>query len=178
MPALNQEEKALFGSSISPFERSIKSEEKKILRDGESSNREFQDFIHDAIEDGKPDYNYVEVTDEEIELYIKPTGRYKEKCFLWIIDEISIKILREKTRNVLRTFDPECVCHTNLTGGEKAFAGGELFFGEDGNIYINPFSDRYGNLNSQQWETVLSYFKRVGYDNLIDILELLENQEK
>ena len=172
MPALSQEEKDSLNPIISPFERS-KEQKERILRDGETSRGEFEEYIHDAIDNNRPRHNYIELTVEEVQEHIKVRGRYKEKCFLWVIDETSIKIIREKTRNVLRTHDPECVCHTNLTGGGKAFIGGELFFGEDGYIYINYFSDRYGNPSEIQWQTALSYFRRVGYKNVIDILELL-----
>jgi hypothetical protein len=173
MPTLSKEEKEALHPIISPFERSDKVEESRVLKEGETHKDEFQDYIHDAIDDHRPVSNYIELTVEEVEIYIKVKGRYQEKCFLWVIDDTSIKMIREKTRNVLRTLAPEYVCHTNLTGGGKAFVGGELFFGEDGSIYINPFSDRYGKPSPQQWQTALNYFRRVGYENIVDILELL-----
>ena len=54
-----------------------------------------------------------------------------------------------------------------------AYVGGELFFGEDGYVYVNPFSDRYGNPSKTQWETSKKYIISVGYKNLIDILDLI-----
>src|SRR6185436_18849228 len=74
-------------------------------------------------------------------------GKFLEKCYLWIIDAVSIKIMLELTPNVLRgTAIPQkpYVCHTNITGCQKAITGGEMYFCEDGNIYINFSSDRYG----------------------------------
>src|SRR2546422_4465658 len=173
MPSPNAEERNLLGPAIFPFERSEKPDDEKVLKDGEVHRDEFEDYIHDGIENRKPKHSYVELTVTEIEIYIKTDGRYPEKCFLWVLDEVSIKMIREKTRNVLRALKPEYVCHTNLTGGGKAFVGGELFFGEDGKLYVSPFSDRYGKPTSKQWETVLSYFKRVGYTDVVDILELI-----
>ena len=63
-----------------------------------------------------------------------------------------------------------------MTGGEKAHVGGEMFFADDGRVFINPFSDRYGgtNISTAQWEATKQYFINVGYDNLVDIVELLE----
>lgn len=175
MPALTDKEKELLGPAISPFERSHKTDEQRVLRDGETHRAEFEEYIHDGIENDKPKphQNYVELSDAEVEARIKIDGRYQEKCFLWVLDEVSIKMVREKTRNVLRALNPEHVCHTNLTEGGTAFVGGELFFGEDGKIYVNYFSDRYGNPTSVQWQTVLTYLRRVGYTDLVDILELL-----
>lgn len=178
MPALTDQEKALLGPIISPFERSGKEAERRVLKDGETNRDEFEEYIHDGIENRKPKHGYVELTNVEIEIHLRKFGRYQEKCFLWVIDETSIKMIRERTRNVLRALDPEHVCHTNLTAAGKAFLGGELFFGEDGKLYINYFSDRYGHPTSDvQWQTVLSYLKRVGYTDVVDILELLADEK-
>jgi hypothetical protein len=173
MPALSQEEKNLLGKLISPFERSNKDLEKRILKDGESER--FSDFIHDGIDNNEPRHNFVYVTKEEVKTYIKTTGRLKEKCFLWVLDDTSIKIIREKTRNTLRTHDETCVCHTNLTGAGQAYVGGEMFFCEDGHVYINFFSDRYGNPSAEVWETAKAYIRKVGYKKLIDIIEFMNN---
>ena len=167
MPSLSQREKELLGPAISPFERSNKPDDRKVIKDGEDHSDEFTEYVHDAIDNGKPKHGYIELTLNELE-ELKRDGIYREKCFLWVIDEMSIKMIRENTRNTLRT--PPIVCHTNLTGAGKAFVGGELFFCEDGNIYISPKSDRYGRPTQEQWQTALSYFRRVGYSNVIDIL--------
>jgi len=178
MPALSRKEKRMLGKMILPFEESAKAARDKRVRIGESHRDEFDKDIHDAIDNRKPRHRYVEVTRAEIERYIKKTGRYKRKSFLWILDDVSIKIIRERTPNRRRTHDPDHVCHTNLTDSGKAFAGGEVFFGVDGNVYVNPFSDRYGGrrLTDEQWQTILNYFRRVGYENVVDILRLLENK--
>jgi len=178
MPALTDKEKRTLGKMVSPFEESDKAADKKKIRAGESHRDEFERFIHDAIENHRPIHRYVELTRAEIDSYIKKTGRYQAKSFLWILDDVSIKIIRERTPNRRRTHDPEHVCHTNLTDGGNAFAGGEVFFGVDGSVYVNPFSDRYGGrrLTEKQWETILNYFRRVGYTTVIDILGLLANE--
>jgi len=173
MAALILEEKKLLPQMVEPFGRSNKAPEAKVLKDGE-----YEDFlhaVHSAEFNGEPD-DVVYVTEEEIETHIKINGRFKEKCFLWVINETIIRIIREKTRNVKRTHDPTCICHTNLTGGGRAHMGGEMFFAEDGRVFINPFSDRYGgeNISIAQWEATKQYFINVGYTNLVDIVQLLE----
>jgi hypothetical protein len=177
MPALSEKEKRTLGKMVSPFEESDKAARKKKVRTGESHRDEFERLIHDAIDNHRPIHRYAELTRAEIDRYIKTTGRYQAKCFLWILDDVSIKIIRERTPNRRRTHDREHVCHTNLTNNGKAFAGGEVFFGADGKVYVNPFSDRYGGrrLTDKQWQTVLNYFRRVGYTTVVDILELLAN---
>lgn len=172
MAALTSEEKDLLGPIIKPFGRSTKPEDHKKIATGEGEI--FQHAIYDGIDNGEPD-NCIFLTIEEIENHIKVFGRFADKCFLWVIDEVSIKIIREKTRNTMRTHKNDCVCHTNITGSDgSAFIGGEMFFGEDGNIYINHFSGRFGDPTESQWENAKKYIRSVGYTNLIDIIELLK----
>lgn len=176
MPALTQDEKNKLGQLILPFERNTKGKTiDKDIKDGEKHKDEFLPYIHDGIENKKPSFNYVELTKTEVDALIENMGKFESKCFLWVLDDTSIKIIRENTPNVLRTHKP-CVCHTNITGCNKAYVGGEMFFGNDGKIYINYFSDRYGNPTSEQWEVVKKYFIKVGYSPLVDIIDLLYNE--
>ena len=179
MAELTQKEKDLLGPIIKPFDRSDKSADKKKPKDGEIERDDFMEFIHTVIWDGEPP-QHITLNQEEIaSLRSNPLAfrenkiLYREKCFLWVIDNSSLRIIREKTRNARRTHDSEFVCHTNLTAWGEAYIGGELFFGDDGNIYINFFSDRYGNPSVAQWETAKQFFIRIGYQNLIDILNLI-----
>lgn len=175
MALLTPQQKTQLPPMVAPFGRSNKPHDRKILLDGETEYEPFDGFIHPAENNGLPN-NVVFVTEEEIKNYIEITGRFQEKSYLWVIDQTMIKIVRERTRNVLRTHDPNHVCHTNLTGGQTAHVGGEMFFAEDGRVYINPFSDRYGgvNISINQWVATKNYFISVGYVKLIDIVELLD----
>jgi hypothetical protein len=172
MGYLTEEHKKLLGKLIDPFERSDKNPEKKKPLMGETEIDPCLGKIHDAKDNGKPK-DCVTVSQEEIEKFIKVSGKFPEKCFLWVLDNKSIKMIREKTPNNLRKSKPDYVCHTNLTGGGKAYIGGEIYFGEDDNIYISWFSDRYGNPPDDLWENTKKYFEDVGYKNLIDILSIL-----
>ncbi|MFS4456938.1 hypothetical protein [Maribacter sp. 2304DJ31-5] len=176
MPALSQEQKDLMGEPIIPFQRNTRGKTiEKDLKEGEGHNGEFLEYIHDGIDNNKPRHNYAELTDEEVEAMIKNGGKYEEKCFLWVLDDVSIKILRETTRNILRT-DKPIVCHTNITGCQKAIVGGEMFFATSGEVYINFFSDRYGNPSAELWAEAKKYIESVGYSPLKDILELIGNE--
>jgi len=175
MPKLTEEEKALLGPLIDPFGRNmIKPEEERRLKDGESDKTEFESLIHSGEENSNPK-QFVTVTVEELSAMKLKSGRYPEKCFLWVIDAETIKIIREENRNTLRTHKPRFVCHTNLTGAGQAYVGGELYFCEDGRKIISFSSDRYGNPSDVQWETAKKYFEKVGYVPLIDMIEFLIN---
>ena len=176
MSAFTPEEIEGLGGLIAPFEESKKSPEDLDLS-GEIEKDVCEAFIHDGRKNGKPKHHYVELTiDEVTKLRQDKNIRFPEKAFLWVIDEESIKIVREKIANTARSHKPEYVCHTNLTGYGKAFAGGEMFFCEDGKIYVNWLSDRYGGerlFRGERWQTVLSHFQRVGYKDLVNMEEFL-----
>lgn len=154
-----------------PFEgNSRKSIERDLLK-GEESNTEFESFIHDGFQNNPP-IQYVEITIQELQTnQVHRGGKYPEKCFLWVIDSISIKIIWEKTPNERRGAarpDRPYVCHTNITGSQGAYIGGEMYFCEDGNIYVNFSSDRYGVAASEEnKQMAIQYMIDCGYRNII-----------
>src|SRR5215210_6463261 len=101
MPTLTAREKRLLGPLILPYQESSKSEEQQQPKDGESDRSAFVEFIHNAEKNGRPTRQYVELTLEEIRKVMKGE-RLPHKCFIWIIDETSIRLIREKTRNPAR----------------------------------------------------------------------------
>ncbi|MGF7081944.1 hypothetical protein [Mucilaginibacter sp. UYCu711] len=175
MPALTDNHKKILGPLIKPFQRSGSKSIETDLLTGEDSNEPFLNFIHDGIENNHP-IGYVEITEDELDTYqILNYGSYAEKCFLWVIDDISIKIMWEKTSNVLRSeARPEkpYVCHTNITGCKEAYIGGEMYFCTNGNIYINFKSDRYGSVDVDAKKAMAKeYMEFVNYKNVILIGE-------
>jgi hypothetical protein len=169
---LNEEEKASL-PLIDPYGR-VPPEKLsgKTPKDGESHRDGFEPFIYDAIRNWTPSVHqgFVALGLEDADIVrTRPhkewTDVHRDACFLWVIDEDRIRMIREKTRNTRR--ETQDVCHTNLTGNAKARIGGELFFCEDDTIIINQKSDRYGRATREQFEVALNYFRRVGYRNLI-----------
>ncbi|MDC8001139.1 hypothetical protein POV26_08825 [Aequorivita todarodis] len=171
MPALTKQHIEVLGPLIKPFERSSKKPELKRIRPGEGHNEEFLPYIHDGINNHKPE-PYYELTIQELEENRIMDGfKLLEKCYLWVIDDVSIKIIWEKTLNVLRGEElPKkmYVCHTNITGCKPAYIGGELHFCENGNIYVNFASDRYGRPETEEKKQMaIQYMKDCGYKNVI-----------
>ena len=164
------------GRFIGPLERSKTKSIETHLFDGEKHNDEFAEFIHDGIENSEPP-QFVKITIAELtEHNILSGGSYSEKCFLWVIDEMSIKIIWEKTSNV-RRYPKQYVCHTNITGCAKAYIGGEMYFCEDGNIYVNFKSDRYGWVDSDDHKkSAIKYMEKVGYKNVKNVEEIIKNE--
>lgn len=171
MPALSEKHITVLGPLIKPFERSPGKNIETHLKAGEGDNNEFLDIIHDGINNHKPK-PYLELTLNELEKErIMDGGKLLEKCYLWVIDHVSIKIIREKTMNVRRSEEipnKPYVCHTNITGCKPAYIGGEMHFCENGNIYVNFASDRYGRPETdEKKQMAIQYMKECGYKNVI-----------
>lgn len=174
MPALSEKHIQLLGPPVLPFERSdTKTFDLDDLKSrGEAHNDEFQYAIYNGIDDGRPTTPYLEVTIEEKESERILKGRkFKRKCYLWVIDETSIKIILEKTPNILRgssISNKNYVCHSNITGCNPALAGGEMYFCEDGNIYMNFASDRYGYRGrDERKQNLISVMEHMLYKNIV-----------
>lgn len=154
-----------------PFEGNPRKSIEKDLLEGEKHNDEFIEFIYDGFEN-KPPKQYVEITLQDLHTNeVHRGGKFLSRCFLWVIDEISIKIIWEKTPNSLRSAsrpDKPYVCHTNITGSRSAYIGGEMYFCEDGTIYVNFSSDRYGVAASEEnKQMAIQYIIDCGYQNVI-----------
>ena len=152
MPVPTERHIEEMGSEVYPFER--KNNGSKV---GTGENIIFENEIYNATEDGKPE-NVIIVSREEIET--NPLhGKY-----LWIINKSGLLLILEATPNT--TASRGCVCHTNITGGAQALQGGELWFGENDQVYINFKSARYGGNTTNQWIGVNQYFRYVGYSKI------------
>lgn len=174
MPKLSRQHIAVLAPLIKPFERSQSKSIEEDLHEGEEFNDEFLELIYDGVENNQPT-QYCEITQQELEEYrILDGGSYREKCFLWVIDVVSIKIIWEGTNNFLRSsIGKPFVCHTNITGCAKAYIGGEMYFGEDGNVYVNFKSDRYGRPETEdKRKMAIEYMQFVGYVNIIRTKDL------
>ncbi|TAE31798.1 MAG: hypothetical protein EAZ91_06700 [Cytophagales bacterium] len=137
------------GPEVLPFERKDFS---RPVEEGEDIL--FDTFIHDVSSMGKP-VNVVKVSSETA-LQQSRTG-----CYLWIIDKYGLKILFEAIPNL--EAKRGVVCHTNITGGQPALQGGELWFGDDDKVYLNYQSGRYGSNRISQRQAILAYFRSLGF---------------
>jgi len=87
------------------------------------------------------------------------------RMYLWVLKDEKIFIAHEA---IPVDSDRGFICHSNITAGEKAIIGGELWFLKeaDGNIkvYINFDSGRYKTVDAvKQYPLVIDLFKCVGY---------------
>lgn len=151
--ALTEEQIDKLGPEILPFERRERGF-KGIIKEGEAIP--FDDFIHNVTVSGPPKDIFI-VLFVDILNNSPLSGKY-----LWIIDKAGFKILLEATPNA--EAERRMICHTNITGGMPALQGGELWFGDDGRVYINNKSGRYGAHTTVQEDAVIAYFVSLGLD--------------
>lgn len=110
---------------------------------------DFQEIIEEKISSQKHDYSNI----------------HERKMYLWVMKENQIRIILEST-------PVECnrthASHPNLTGGEDAIIGGELWFFKNPSgeieVHINLDSGRYTARDvPSQLPAVMKLFECVGY---------------
>jgi hypothetical protein len=85
-----------------------------------------------------------------------------EQTRLWVVRIEDVVHAREQCDfgDLLET---GVIKHTNLTGGDAAFSGGELLFIDEKTIVINGCSGRYGPRNKNAMDMVEKAFVESGY---------------
>lgn len=157
---LNTLEKILLGGKIRPFERNrfrkdeeIPEPDKRILSDHlvHITRKNIPDEIKKINYNGKK---------EDIQNAV-------EKRDIWVLTENGFELLFEKNKSP--GSKRAKVCHTNITGGARAFHGGELWFTTDNAVLINKYSGRYDDRKNYQWVYLLYLLrKKLGLE-IIDI---------
>ena len=85
-----------------------------------------------------------------------------QNCYLWVIDDANgIPYVRETSISSIGGNFPK---HTNLTGGGKAYLGGELWFDSCNSLYVSGGSGRYPPVDCVQLDCAVQVFRDFGYD--------------
>lgn len=146
------------GPPVEPFERNDWN--KRRIGVGETITVDFLNQIYTA-QKGEYPPNLITINSEVIpnEYNKRSKGAMKAAKYIWVIDNNGLRMMLDSVPNPQATERNEAnVCHTNITGGKKALQGGELWFDENGTVYINNLSGRYGAINEQQERAVFDYF--------------------
>jgi hypothetical protein len=56
-----------------------------------------------------------------------------------------------------------CIKHSNLTGGDDAHSGGEIWFINDDRIAVNAQSGRYGAESDREFKMIVDALRHSGY---------------
>ena len=93
-----------------------------------------------------------------------PTKSGDPGCHLWVIVPNQIPFLAEKAP-ISPPLTSGVVKHTNLTGGNPACCGGEVWFDPafENLLYVNGCSGRYGPDTPEQLVAVEDVFRALGY---------------
>jgi hypothetical protein len=82
--------------------------------------------------------------------------------YLWVVTPSAVPyVLEEGTSGKLTKRG--YAAHTNLTGGDDAHVGGELWFRDANSFYLNGKSGRYGPRSKTELEAVVMAFAAGGY---------------
>lgn len=87
----------------------------------------------------------------------------EESMYLYVIPGEVLKYAQERCPKG-KTLARKEVCHTNLTGGAKAYCGGELCFIDESSVFYNGLSGRYPPRDSEELFAVGDIFKAYGYN--------------
>ena len=83
-----------------------------------------------------------------------------ENCHLWVIDHRGRPCISEEPLPRLGKGE---LHHTNLTGGEEASIGGEVWFDEMPRIYLSGSSGRYPPMHREHLQDAERLFSAVGF---------------
>ena len=122
----------------------------------------------------KNDDELIQITDEQGLQYF-PKDSKNVKCaeppktkaskvntYLWVIGKNENLIALEGLEVGLQ-LESKIIKHTNLTGGELAHCGGELWFVSEDKLFINGSSGRYGPQSGQELEDAAKAFRSEGF---------------
>jgi hypothetical protein len=85
-------------------------------------------------------------------------------CHLWVFTQSERPYILEVAK-VAPELQSGRAKHSNLTGGGEAACGGELWVDptNDGHLYVNGCSGRYGPTSPEQLEDAVSVLREVGF---------------
>ena len=99
---------------------------------------------------------------DDVEIGMPPRpGTDAVYTYLWVIDARGVPYVLEEGRQELANELPK---HTNLTGGEEAYAGGEMWFRTESSLWVSGKSGRYGPRRPGLLEDSVAVFRSYGYD--------------
>lgn len=85
-----------------------------------------------------------------------------EFCHLWVVAKVDAAYGEEHC-DFAKLLRSGVLKHTNLTGGEDAHSGGEIYFLTDGSVFVNFDSGRYGAHRQGEAAAVAQAIADVGF---------------
>ena len=143
----------LFGEYIQSFDK----REPNLQR--LEHNDELQKF---SEVDGVREFCYAPIYG--IEIGKPPIGMTKrgDNTYLWVITDEGIPYLLEEG-NAGRSLNRGRASHTNLTGNQEAYCGGEIWFAGEDTVWISGGSSRFQPRDSNELNTVQKLFEACNY---------------
>ena len=86
-----------------------------------------------------------------------------DKKFLWVIRECDVPFILEHA-TITPALESKVCKHTNLTGGNDAYCGGEVWFVSEDRLILNGGSGRYPPNDAIEFSAVVESYKNAGYE--------------
>lgn len=93
---------------------------------------------------------------------IPRTADSRGDIYLWAVTSAQVPYALENAP-FGKTLETGRIKHTNLTGGQPAHCGGELWFLSESEILVGGDSGRYGPNSAEELADVTQAFKSIGY---------------
>ena len=93
----------------------------------------------------------------------KPVSRESASVgrHLWVIDDHGVPYLLERPMKECGGFLPK---HSNVTGGQAAYVGGEVWFVDGRRLFVSGGSGRYPPASEDHLEAAVNVFRGFMYD--------------
>lgn len=114
-----------------------------------------------TTEEGLRNFNVPPCTDVIFSPPPTKDGEAAAQKYLWVVSSRSIPFALELLPSI--SFKRGRLAHTNLTGGQEAHCGGEVWFIDFTSIVINGGSGRYRPRSPDELESAAKAFKESGY---------------
>ncbi|MDE2937708.1 MAG: hypothetical protein OXR67_02135 [Chloroflexota bacterium] len=98
-----------------------------------------------------------------VQLGKPPPVRFQRgpNTYIWVINAEGVPYILEVFQGESAS---ELIKHTNLTGGGKAYVGGELWFSTDRKLFVSGGSGRYSPQDEKQLEAAVEVFRSFSYE--------------
>lgn len=85
-------------------------------------------------------------------------------CHLWVFDEAGVPFIFEHAP-VAHELNDRAIKHTNLTGGDSAYCGGEVWFAAatTNQVFVSGASGRYRPRAAEELEDAIAVFRDFGF---------------
>lgn len=132
----------------------MRNEDELLPADDADGKQYFRIAPARCIETGRPPKSEKETWD--------PSSECLRKKYIWVVMENDIPYIMEYGAKAFK-LSGKRFTHTNLTGGQAAHCGGEIWFADSCSFWMSGGSGRYRPRSAEELEQISLAFENLGY---------------